>query len=274
MTEKSQCATQTYAMEHSRPSRGPAKTSPNFGNHIGKRDSDADGDDELALLGGYTRVIKASNNSASPGSTTGLAQSRSSPGGVSPGTTDPSSLPEPGLIFTDQPPRWDMSHSATIDYQHRARSDDQASSPSGDTTDLHVSSGGSASSGMSPVPSVMIPMQEPYMHHDPPLKPFEAPQGDTEMQYSGIPGYEYANSVSEQNLGIAGYEGDVIRIGRHPGPYHRSGHNAPGLQQHVAYAPMDVSTVPESQDWNFLDDWYGHVFQLDVIPPDYGQTTT
>ncbi|KAF8531604.1 hypothetical protein JB92DRAFT_3104768 [Gautieria morchelliformis] len=273
MTEKSHSATQIYAMEHNRTPRGLMKTNATSGNHVGKRDPDEDGDDELALLGGYTRVVQAPKDSISPGSSTGLAQSGYSPvnRNVSPET--PGSLPETGLTIADPPPHWEMPHSAILEYQRLARNDDQGSSPSVDTTDLHLSSGGSASSGMSPVPSAVIPIpHEPFMHNGTPLKSFEAPQGEMDMQYRGVPGYEYSNGIPDQALGIGRYDGDVVRIGRHPGLYQGPGHN--GAQQHVDYVPMDISTAPESQDWNFLDDWYGHVFQLDVIPPDYGKTTT
>ena len=277
MTEKSDCATQTYAMEHNRLSR-LSKTSPSSGNYVGKRDPDEDGDDELALLGGYTRMNKTSKGSPPPVSSIGQAQPGYSPGqrNASPGTTDPGSQPEIGLIFSDQAQQWDRSNSAVPEYQHLARNDDQDSSPSGDTIDLHLSSGGSASSGMSPVPSVVVPVQhEPYIHNDPPLKPFDPSQSEMGMQqYRGIPGYDYTNGVPQQTMGIAGYDSDIVRVGRPFGAYQQPGHNGHGPQQHVTYAPMDVSTAPEPQDWNFLDDWYGHVFQLDVIPPDYGQTTT
>lgn len=269
MTEKSHSATQIYAMEHNRHTRGVTKASPDPGNHIGKRDPEENGDDELALLGGYTRVIRSSKDSASPGSSTGLAQSGYSPErrNVSPGTTDPGSLPETGLTFTDQPAQWEMHQSAI--YQQARRSDDRVYSPSVATTEHH-SSAGSASSGMSPVPSIVIPVQhERYTHNDSLLKPFETPQGEMEIQYRGIPAYEYVNGVPEQTLGIGRYEGEGVRIARHPSSYPSN-----GPQQHVNYVPMDVSTAPESQDWNFLDDWYGHVFQLDAIPPDYGKSTT
>ena len=261
-------------MENNRHTRGLAKASPDAGNDTGKRDPEDD-DDELALLGGYTRVIKSSRDSASPGSSTGLTQSGYSPErrNVSPGTTDPGSLPENGLIFADQPAQWEIPHSTVLEYQQARRSDDQASSPSVAATDSHHSSGGSASSGMSPVPSIVIPVQHKrYIHSDPLSKPFEPGQGEMDIQYRGVPAYAYVNGVPEQTLAIGGYGGDAVRVGTHPSSYPDIGHNGP--QQHVNYVPMDISTAPESQDWNFLDDWYGHVFQLDVIPPDYGKTTT
>ncbi|KAF8588860.1 hypothetical protein K439DRAFT_1384027 [Ramaria rubella] len=270
MTEKSYSATQAYAMEHNRLSRGITKTSPASGTELAKRDPEDE--DELALLGGHTRVVKASKESASPGSSTGYTQAGYSPAhrNGSPGTTDAGSQSDAGAVITDQLQHWEAPHTP---WERPVRGDDQASSPSGDTVDLHISSGGSASSGMSPIPSGMHSVQrELYMYNDPPIKTLEVPPMDMDIQHGGMPGYEYINGIPEQYLRGTQFDSDAIRIDRRAGMYQDHYHQQQRDNQQVDYVPMELSTGPDSMEWNFLDDWYGHVFTLDAIPPDYGKT--
>ncbi|KAF8515351.1 hypothetical protein BU17DRAFT_93629 [Hysterangium stoloniferum] len=263
MTEKSQAAAQAYTVEHSRPSRGLTKASLNAVHDITKQELDEEGDDDLALLGGYTRVIKPPRSTASPASSLGLVHSNNSPAQriASPGTTDTGSTSDSGAFVADLP-----------EFRNRSRMEDHGASSVGDLTDYHISSGGSVSSGMSPLPSTNTTFQQDTSsYHDQSMKAVEPSHSEVEMHYRGVPGYEYAPNMSIQSMGITGQNGDGVRFvastDMHQAPTRNGRHSND-------YAPMQVSANGDSQEWNFLDDWYGHVFTLDVIPPDYGQTAT
>jgi len=261
MTEKCDNASNAYAMEHSRSTRGLAKGSASPMENVTKRDPEDEGEDELALLGGYTRVIKASKDSASPSSLAGPAPARHSPAqrNVSPVSTDTSS------VGAEQHRQWEGMHSAFGEYPNITGGNGHGSSPSGDTTDLHMSSEGSPSSGRSPeagIPLSVTPVhQESYTQNGLPRKSFETRQLPMEIQYQGVPSYDDGNGLPEHDVRYAA-QSEVVRIA-----------GEPAIPQHQThYAPMEVSTGGyETREWNFLDNWYGHVFQLDVIPPDYGK---
>lgn len=262
MMDKCLEASNAYAMERNKPTRGVTKGSPGIGSEVGK--GDPGDDDELALLGGHTRVIKVSKGSVSPGSSTGFAQAGYSPSqrNVSPGSTDTGSLPEPGAFPTQEHLQWEATDPGLPRYHMIVPGDDGASPPV-DITDVHMSSGGSVSSSLSPEAYAPMP-QETYMHS--PGKPFELPQTPIEMQYRDVPGYGYSYDLPGSEYVVR--SGDVRIAGDHV--------NLQGFQRSQQprsdYVSMEVSTGSEAQEWNFLDNWYGHVYQLDVIPPDYGKT--
>ncbi|GJJ08533.1 hypothetical protein Clacol_002751 [Clathrus columnatus] len=249
MTEHSHNAAQAYA-EYSRHSKvSGTKHSPL---HTAATKQDPDDDtDELALLGGRTRLIKTAKDSpTSPASQSVYSPSQRQ---LSPGITETSSQSDASAFSHDRSPQWRAEFKYT---------EDRARGFSGDH-DYHVSSNGSVSSGMSPVPTPYS-KQVDYQQTVPPKGPDPHIQ-DHDAFHRGVPGYGHVSTIMQGPNGSVPYNtGDIqVVVGNPQDPYY--------LGNHADDVPMDISA--DTRDWNFLDDWYGHIFSLDVIPPNYGETS-
>jgi len=247
MKDKCDEAIQAYALEHKSSSRAVSHDSPH---QVTKKDPYEE--DELALLGGHTRLIKPIKTSESPAPMLGPSLTYSpAVRNPSPGTTDSGSLSDSCAYMADQSPQWSQIQSSLIDHRFPPNGHDRLSPHSMENGDRPFSSAGSPSSGsgMSPMPNGLAFQSDPLQLSS------KLPQDiSQDYNYRGIPGYNAGQPASVPNI-----NGDFVQI--------VNPHQAGAPQ--VNYEPMDVAP-DRGAGWNFLDDWYGHVLTLDVIPPGYG----
>lgn len=188
----------------------------------------------IAVLGAHTGLIRAGGDT--PASSANHSVYSPSQRHISPGITEASSQSDSSAFLHDRSPR----------------------GVSGDPEYL-VSSDGSVASGMSPLSTVpaLHPKEVDHQSTVLPTDPYS--QGGTIVQ--GVPGYGYVSEVIQN--GTVSFDTRNVQViaANGQGPHY------PGQ---VGYSPMDISA--DLREWNFLDDWYGHIFSLDVIPPDYGKS--
>lgn len=249
MVEHSQRAAQAYA-EFSRHAKGSNQGGFNTRGVVTKQDPEDD-IDELAVVGGHTRLVKTSKDT--PASSANHSVYSPSQRHLSPGITETSSQSDSSAFLHDRSPQWGT------EFKHR---EDQSHGISGDP-EYHVSSNGSVASGISPSWSVPAHYSKDIDHQTtilPKGTDFRPQEG---ASLRGARGYGYVlEDIQGSNESIPYDAGNARAIavnGRDP--------------YYVGQAdnlPMDISA--DLRDWNFLDDWYGHIFSMDVIPPDYGKT--
>ncbi|KIJ51223.1 hypothetical protein M422DRAFT_26649 [Sphaerobolus stellatus SS14] len=258
MRERCDEILQQYAAERQRSSRSFTSSHDNTHHPVVMKKDPDDADDELALIGGHTRLIKPSKASASPASVHPAYAHSPAQRYASPGTTDTSSIPDSCSYMVDLSPQWNRPQTAFPDNRFTPYSIDRGSPQSVENGDHPLSSRGSTSSGMSPLQcsGIALPAMEVNMYS----------KVESDQNFQGVPGYNYAQPIPGQiQTAAPNGNGDHVTIVDSSNMYQ------PGYPTATPtdYAPMEG--VTDRQEWNFLEDWYGHVYDLEVIPRDNGQ---